>query len=84
MHAITASHVLRASCFRKNATQAWKRVSQSTFMDSRCLVMLGEKCMTSQRVFYTLPYRQDDARTNYRISGLRVIVANAKTTELNF
>ena len=46
--------------------------------------MLDEKCMASQRVFYTWPYRQDDARTNYRISGLRVIVANAKTTELNF
>ena len=82
VYAITASHVLRASCFRKNATQAWKRVSQLTFMDSRCLVMLDEKCTTAQRVFYTLPYRQDDARTNYRVSRFRVIYRECKNDRI--
>ena len=79
---ITALHVLRASCFRKNATQTRKRVSQTTFMDSRCLVLLGEECVTSQRVFYTLPYRQDDARTNYRVSRFCVIYRECKNDRI--
>ena len=82
VHAITALHVLRASCFRKNATQTRKRVSQTTFMDSRCLVLLGEECVTSQRVFYTLPYRQDDARTNYQVSRFRVIYCECKNDRI--